>query len=498
MYSLPLFPRQLSFTTLLDLSEKQDKPEDLTASEGATFNACPRVAVIGAGITGVASAAHILDAGFECHIFEGGDERSVGGIWTRVNETSSLQIHSGFYCFHPSVSWKSDYPKRAEILGEVQKVWERYDLSKRTTFRCRVNNIYRENGKWVVNDPSNGYLQSNALTNARDSNLPAIPNQDDFEGNILHSSMLATQDMKNKNVLIVGGGASAVEALEYACDRGAASVKSEKWFIPRIPMLNAALATTIGDKYGVFARVLEFSIRKFFYRDLWHLAPPHDTKMDGIYGGTPVCNSRLFDLVVSSLAEMCARARPSGYVVMCRPSHPTGLSSRGASAAPTTATPARSRTKRAMCASSPPASVARSFPSCRRVRSGKRYRAPNWYLQCFPTDDATICATNCTWKDGIGTVGGGHIGVYTRFLLVFLMDSRTKPSPWMMRTWVDTVHLLKRPCPGGALAFVTSAEIFFWMFMMILLQPSLWAYASFIMMGPSVAAGSSRAASLRT
>jgi NADPH-dependent 2,4-dienoyl-CoA reductase/sulfur reductase-like enzyme len=42
----------------------------------------PSIAVIGAGLTGVAAASHCVGHGFDTTIFEAGDEDSVGGIWT--------------------------------------------------------------------------------------------------------------------------------------------------------------------------------------------------------------------------------------------------------------------------------------------------------------------------------------------------------------------------------------------------------------------------------
>lgn len=42
----------------------------------------PKIAVIGAGITGVTSAAHCIGHGFDVVIFEAGDEHSLGGIWS--------------------------------------------------------------------------------------------------------------------------------------------------------------------------------------------------------------------------------------------------------------------------------------------------------------------------------------------------------------------------------------------------------------------------------
>lgn len=41
-----------------------------------------RIAVIGAGLTGVSAASHCVGHGFDVTIFESGDKDSVGGIWT--------------------------------------------------------------------------------------------------------------------------------------------------------------------------------------------------------------------------------------------------------------------------------------------------------------------------------------------------------------------------------------------------------------------------------
>ena len=42
----------------------------------------PRIAIIGAGITGITAAAHCVGHGFDVTIFEAGSEKNVGGIWT--------------------------------------------------------------------------------------------------------------------------------------------------------------------------------------------------------------------------------------------------------------------------------------------------------------------------------------------------------------------------------------------------------------------------------
>lgn len=100
--------------------------------------------------------------------------------------------------------------------------------------------------------------------------------------------------------------------------------------------MNASLAATIGDRYGILARILEFLIRLFFYRDLWEMAPPAFGG-DGIYDGTPVVNSRVFDLIVSCNPSNCCRSRPltrnsdlvaqAGYVATYKHSHPMAFNS---------------------------------------------------------------------------------------------------------------------------------------------------------------------------
>jgi heterodisulfide reductase subunit A-like polyferredoxin len=59
----------------------------------------PRIAVIGAGLTGVSAASHIVGHGFDCRIFEAGPKEHLGGIWSKVNNTSGLQIHSSMQLY---------------------------------------------------------------------------------------------------------------------------------------------------------------------------------------------------------------------------------------------------------------------------------------------------------------------------------------------------------------------------------------------------------------
>jgi cation diffusion facilitator CzcD-associated flavoprotein CzcO len=146
------------------------------------------------------------------------NKRAVGGIWAKVNNVSGLQIHSLMYRFHPSVKWEGGYPNRREIVGEIERLWKRYGLEEKTTFDTRVEKVYKdEQGHWIINDPSQGRYDGviAAIGTCGDPKTPHVPGQDKFKGPIYHSSKLDGVKAEGKKVLIVGGGASAIEALEF-------------------------------------------------------------------------------------------------------------------------------------------------------------------------------------------------------------------------------------------------------------------------------------------
>ena len=122
------------------------------------------------------------------------------------------------YRFFPTVFWNKGYPSRDEILEQVTHVWKRYGLEDKTKFDYRVTSV-RSDGKdrWIVNDAANGRFDGvvAAIGSCGEPKMPHIPGQDKFRGQIYHSSELDGKDISDKTVLIVGGGASAIEAMEF-------------------------------------------------------------------------------------------------------------------------------------------------------------------------------------------------------------------------------------------------------------------------------------------
>lgn len=357
----------------------------------------PKIAVIGAGITGVSSAAHCVGHGFEVTIFEAEDKDHLGGIWAHVNTTSGLQIHSVMYRFHPSIKWDSGYPKQNQIVEEVRQLSHRYDLDERTKFNTRVEKIYKDKqGRWIINDPSNGRFDGiiPAIGTCGEPKMARLHGQEDFKGEIYHSSQLDNKDAKGKRVLIVGGGASAVEALEWAVNTGAAEIKvlarSDKWIIPRNAFVDGLLAFNIFGQETFLSWIPENLLRIFFYRDLRDIAPADQ----GLFTETPMVNSEIFDQIRAGKASWLRgdieEVREDGIFF----NHRTKGVPKGG--------PGRHKLVEGdiiiMATGYKRPSL--DFLPDNVFEDG--YTPPRWFIQCFPPAEPSICAINSTYVSAIG------------------------------------------------------------------------------------------------
>ncbi|KAF2005822.1 FAD/NAD(P)-binding domain-containing protein [Amniculicola lignicola CBS 123094] len=443
----------------------------------------PKIAIIGAGLTGVSAASHCVGHGFDCRIFEAGPRKNLGGIWSKVNNTSGLQIHSVMYRFHPSVKWKGGYPSRQQIVEQITELWERYGLEGKTHFETPVEKVYQDaHGRWIINNLSNGRFDGviAAVGTCGDPKMPTLPGQENFKGEIYHSSELDGKTAKGKNVVIIGGGASAVEALEFVTKSQAAHTdilaRSEKWIIPRNPVVDVLLALNIFGSETLLSWIPEYILRIFFYRDLHDLSPPKNFQ-NGIFTETPMVNPDVLDLVRSGKASWL-RGDILGYS-----SSGTGITFNQRSKGVPKNGPG---TEKLIEADIVIMATGYKRPTLKFLPQEcfqEPYQPPNWYLQVFPPAHPEICCNNCTYVNAIGTVGNYHIGIYTRFLLMYLSDPLTPPRTYWMKKWVDMTRTIKAFAPGGALDFFTYSELIYWFVFTIVINPFRWKWAAFVLFG---------------
>lgn len=438
----------------------------------------PRIAIIGAGLTGVSSASHCVGHGFDVTIFEAGDENSLGGIWAKVNNTSGLQIHSIMYRFHPSVRWSAGYPDRQQIVSQITQLWKRYGLQERTKFNTLVTSVTKDKqGLWIVNDPSNGRFDGvmAAVGSCGDPKIPHMPGQENFKGEVYHSSRLDGKTAQGKKVLVIGGGASAVEALEFVIHTGAKSTsvlaRSDKWIIPRNAFVDTLFAFNIFGQETIFSWIPESLLRIFFYRDLDDLAP----QSQGLFTETPMVNSDIFHQIRAGKVEWL-RGDIIGFTE-------NGIRFNHRSKGVPKGGPGRESVVEGDMVIMATGFTRPSLAFLPSEVFKAPYAPPDWYLQVFPPQHMSVCANNCTYVNAIGTVGNYHIGIYTRLLLMSLVDPLARPQEKWMKRWIDMTKFVKRRSPTGAFDFFTYSELMYWFVFCVVINPFRWKWAPFVLSG---------------
>ena len=381
------------------------------------------------------------------------------------------------YRFFPSVKWTSGYPDRQQIVSQIREVWKRYNLQEKTKFNTCVTSVEQDrHGRWVINGNSNERYDGvmAAVGSCGEPKMPHIPSQESFKGEIYHSSQLDGKTAEGKKVLIVGGGASAVEALEFVVHTGAMTTsvlaRSDKWIIPRNAIVDVLLAFNIFGQETMFSFIPEWLLRVFFYRDLSDLAPTSD----GLFTETPMVNSDIFHQIREKKAEWLRGDIMSFTETGIRFNHRAKGIPKGG--------PGRESVVEGdmvIMATGYQRPTLNFLPS----ECFTDYPPPNWYIQCFPPQHVSICANNCTYINGIGAVGNYHVGIYCRLLLMFLVDPLARPQEYWMKKWIDMTTAIKRTAPTGAFDFFTYSELIYWFVFCVAINPFRWKWALFVFCG---------------
>ncbi|KAB2036041.1 hypothetical protein ES319_D04G195800v1 [Gossypium barbadense] len=223
-----------------------------------------KVAIIGAGISGLLACKYTLSKGFHPIVFE--SQSTVGGVWTKTVETTKLQTPKPVYQFSDfpwPESVSEDFPDGQKVFDYVNGYAKHFDLVKHIKFNTKVVGIefegpndeeiqawslwgcngepFGSKGKWkvVVEDL---VTLSTEIYNVdfvivcvgRFSGLPNIPEfppkkgPEAFDGKVIHSMEYAAMDhkqaaefVKGKRVIVVGFQKSALDiAVECSAANG--------------------------------------------------------------------------------------------------------------------------------------------------------------------------------------------------------------------------------------------------------------------------------------
>ncbi|HVF18560.1 MAG TPA: NAD(P)/FAD-dependent oxidoreductase [Steroidobacteraceae bacterium] len=202
-----------------------------------------RFIVIGAGVSGVLAAIKLKQAGFaNITVFE--KDRRVGGTW-RDNRypgvACDIPSHLYSYSFAPNAEWSHRYAPGAEILGYLEEVAARFEVTQHIRFGEEVSCCALVDGEWRVETKNNGHFTADVIIAAtgvtHHPNLPHLAGIETFSGKCLHSAQWPDDlDITGKRIGIIGTGSSAVQ-LASASVRSAAKVvvfqRTAQWIMPQ-------------------------------------------------------------------------------------------------------------------------------------------------------------------------------------------------------------------------------------------------------------------------
>jgi dimethylaniline monooxygenase (N-oxide forming) len=186
-----------------------------------------KVAIIGAGRSGLVSAKYALENGLEPHVFEKSSQ--IGGLWAKNTAIweglySNISIYSMMFSDHPWPRDSSIFASKQEVYDYLVSYAERFNLHHHIKLNYKVDKaVILEDNKWKI-------TYSNMITSVSQTEIfdfliiasglhhkprhVTFKNQSLFQGIIVHSSEFDFNDAKykDKKVVVLGFGFSAIDA----------------------------------------------------------------------------------------------------------------------------------------------------------------------------------------------------------------------------------------------------------------------------------------------
>ena len=219
----------------------------------------PRVAIIGAGMSGIAMAKTLKAAGStDFVIYEKAE--SVGGTW-RDNTYPGLacDVPAHFYCYEDDLSpkWSRVFAPGEELRDYFEEVTEKRGLKPFIKFNSEIEQAKFEDGRWKIRTKSGERDEAEVLVCAtgvlHHPNIPDIEGIDSFAGASFHSARWDHSiPLEGKRVGIIGNGSTGVQivtALAERCQQVTLFQRTPQWVIsvpnPKIPKSVRKLAEKI-------------------------------------------------------------------------------------------------------------------------------------------------------------------------------------------------------------------------------------------------------------
>ena len=202
----------------------------------------PRVAIIGAGMSGIGMAAKLKMAGIESfHLYEQSDD--LGGTW-HANTYPGLHcdIASRYYqyTFAPNPNWSQRNASGREIWAYLNDVADHFGIREHTSFRTRVTEAEWVNGVWRLRSDDGCEEEYDFILTAAGglvhTKKPALEGMETFAGDVFHSAEWDhSVPLEGKRVGVIGTGSTGMQitrALAPVAGEFTLFQRTPQWIFP--------------------------------------------------------------------------------------------------------------------------------------------------------------------------------------------------------------------------------------------------------------------------
>ena len=186
----------------------------------------PKIAVIGAGMSGILTGIRLQQAGIDDYtIYEKADR--LGGTWrenTYPGLTCDIPSHLYSYSFELNPDWTRKFSPGAEICAYFRKVAEKYRVDAHIQYGKEITLAEMRDGRWHLNchdSPTETYDFVIAATGVLHKPVyPDIAGLADFAGPMFHTARWDhSVVLDGKRVGIIGTGSTAIQIVPAIIDK---------------------------------------------------------------------------------------------------------------------------------------------------------------------------------------------------------------------------------------------------------------------------------------
>lgn len=227
--------------------------------------------VIGAGISGIAAAYKMIQAGYtDFLVFEKADR--VGGTWRdNTYPGCGCDVPSALYSFSfaPSHAWSHLFAKQTEILAYLEQVTKQFNLYDKIKFQHELISAKWNEAQqqWVLETTQGTFLAQSVVFSTgpiTEPSVPQIKGIDTFAGEMFHSARWKHDyDLTGKRVAVIGTGASAIQfipQIQPLVKELIVFQRTAPWVLPKADLALNDVDKGIMAKYPVIQQLWRNSV----------------------------------------------------------------------------------------------------------------------------------------------------------------------------------------------------------------------------------------------